>query len=87
MPVDTRNTQYSLPDLTCDTEMEEEEIPLALPAPKEETQLASPPLQAMQPTHHHPPATISANTPTGDLMALIESIPAPVHIEKVVFSV
>ncbi len=87
MPVDTRNTQYSLPDLPCDTEMEEEELPLALPAPKEETQLASPPPQAVQPTPHNPPTSISATTPTGDLMALIESIPAPVHIENVVFSV
>jgi hypothetical protein len=87
MPVDTRNTQYSLPDLPCDTDMEDEELPLALPAIHEETQLESPPRQAVQPTQHNPPTSISASTPTGDLMALIESIPAPVHIEKVVFSV
>jgi hypothetical protein len=87
MTVDTRNTQYSLPDLPSDTDMDEEELLLALPAPKEETQLASPPLQAEQPTHHNPPTSISDSTPTGDLMALIESIPAPVHIEKGVFSV
>jgi hypothetical protein len=37
MPVDTRNTQYSFPDLPSDTDMEEEELLLALPAPKAET--------------------------------------------------
>lgn len=87
MTIDTRNTRYTLPGPPSDTEMEDAPAQLALPAPATLTQPSGPPVAEIIPTYHAAPTTIQATTPHGDLMALIDSIPAPIHIEHLQFMV
>jgi hypothetical protein len=87
MPVDTRRTQYSIPDLPDDTDMDESPKALALPAPTTPEHPAGTAVQVIAPDDHHTPTTIHAYNPPSDLESIIASIPAPVHISNVQFNV
>ena len=87
MTVDTRHTSYTRPGPPSDTDMEEGKAPLALPAPEVQAHPSSPQIRAVQPAPHQTTTTIPATTPHGDLTALIESIPAPINIENIQFTV
>jgi hypothetical protein len=71
--------------------MEDNQQPLALPAPSENSEHthdeARNEILAVQPTTHNAPTTLPVATPHGDLAALIESIPAPIHIENAQFTI
>jgi hypothetical protein len=86
MTVNTRNTQYNHPGPPSDTEMEDAQAPLTIHAPPAEIQQTGPPVRAIQPITHQGPTTIQAATPHEDLTALIDSIPAPIHIENIQFT-
>ena len=87
MTVDTRHTLYTCPGPPSDMEMKEAQVPLALPAPEVQAHLSSPQIRAVQPAPHQAPTTIPATTPHGNLTALIESIPAPINIKHIQFTV
>ena len=76
MPVDTRRTQYSIPDLPDDTDMDESPKALALPAPTTPEHQACTAVQVIAPEDHHTPTTIHAYNPPTDLESIIASIPA-----------
>ena len=87
MTVDTRNTKYTRPGPPSDTEMEDAQAPLTIHALLAEIQLTGPPIRAVQPLNHKAPTTLQAASPHEDLTALIDSIPAPIHIENIQFTV
>ncbi len=91
MPVDTRSTQYSTPDPSqyadCDINMEGCPQPLALQAPTAHDMPVNTAVSVLEPEEQTALTTISPYSPPTDLENLLASIPAPVHIQHVQFSV
>jgi hypothetical protein len=67
--------------------MEDNQQQLVIAAPTDPSPPTGTAVSAIQPAAHHAPTTMPISTPIVDLAALIEAIPAPVHIENVQFTV
>jgi hypothetical protein len=91
MPVDTRSTQYSTPAPSQyaddDTNMDESSPSLALPAPSTHNLPTNTAVTVLEHAEQMALTTIPPYSPPTDLENLLASIPAPVHIQHVHFSV
>jgi hypothetical protein len=91
MPVDTRSTQYSTPAppqyADEDTTMDGYPPSLALPAPSAHNLPVNTAVSVLEPAEQTALTTIPPYSPPTDLENLLASIPAPVHIQHVQFSI